>query len=206
MDFLNKNVLVIGIGISGISSCKLLKKLKADVTIYDNKKREDIKFDIKELEDIGVNVVCGKNPDDEILNFDLVVLSPSIPYALPFVQKAINNNILVIPEIELGFLALKGDIIGITGTNGKTTTTNLTYTIFKKAYSSVFETGNIGKPICDQALESDEKSYFITELSSYMLETVQNFHVKTAIILNLTEDHLLRHKTMENYKNAKTVN
>ncbi len=202
MNFSNKKVIVIGIGLSGISACKLLNKVNADITISDSKNKEDIKFDLSELEELGVNIITGQNPEN-ILDFDIVVLSPSVPKSVPFIQKALENNIPVIPEIELAYYLLKGNIIGVTGTNGKTTTTNLTYTIFKKAFSSVFETGNIGKPISDYALESNESSYFITELSSYMLETVEKFHVKTAIILNVTEDHMLRHKTMENYTNAK---
>ncbi len=203
MDFSNKKVLVIGIGISGISACKLLHKVSANITISDSKELDKINFDLKEIKDLGVNIITGKNPDDIILDFDLVVLSPSVPLALPFIQNAIEKGVKVIPEVELAYLLLKGSIIGITGTNGKTTTTNLTYTIFKEHFNSVFETGNIGTPICDYALESNDNSYFITELSSYMLETVSDFHVKTAIILNITEDHILRHKTMENYKNAK---
>ncbi len=203
MDFSNKKVLVIGIGLSGISACKLLHKLGAKVTISDSKELDKINFDLSEVKEMNIEIISGKNPDDCILDFDLVVLSPSVPLALPFIQKAIENNIKVIPEIELAYIASKGNVIGITGTNGKTTTTNLIYTIFKNAFESVFETGNIGNPVSDYALESKENSYFITELSSYMLESVQDYHVKTAIILNITEDHLLRHKTMENYKNAK---
>ncbi len=203
MDFTNKKVLVVGIGLSGISACKLLHKVSAKVTISDSKKLEHINFDLSEINELGIEIMAGENPDSRILDFDVVVLSPSVPLSVPFVQKAIANNILVMPEIELGFNILKGKIIGITGTNGKTTTTNLIYTIFKEVFTSVFETGNIGKPVCDYALSSNDDSYFVTELSSYMLETVKDFKVKTAIVLNLTEDHMLRHKTMENYKNAK---
>lgn len=203
MEFANKNALVIGVGLSGISACKLLNKVNANITISDSKTEDNIKFDLTELKEIGVDIVLGKNPDDIILDFDLVVLSPSVPKTLSFIEKAIENNIKVIPEIELAYNILNGTIIGITGTNGKTTTTNLIYSIFKEAFNNVYETGNIGKPLSDYAFGSPSDSYFITELSSYMLETVQDFYVKTSIILNVTEDHMLRHKTMENYKNAK---
>lgn len=201
--FLNKKVLVIGIGLSGISACKLLSKVGANVTISDSKKLDQIKFDLKQIEKLGVNVITGSNPDDIVLEFDLIVLSPSVPKDLPFIKKAIDNNVKVIPEIELAYLLLKGHIIGVSGTNGKTTTTNLIYTIFKNNFDSVFETGNIGKPISDYVLESKDRSYFIVELSSYMLETVNDFHAKTSILLNISEDHLIRHKTMKNYINAK---
>lgn len=203
MNFSNKKVLVIGIGLSGISACKLLTKVGANVTISDNKQLDKIKADLTELNQLNVNIVAGENPDDIILNFDVVVLSPSVPKELPFIKKAVQNNIKVIPEIELAYLLLKGNVIGITGTNGKTTTTNLIYNIFKEYFESVFEVGNIGKPLSDYVLKSNDNSYFITELSSYMLESIEDFHPKTSIILNITEDHLIRHKTMENYKNAK---
>ncbi len=202
MDLLNKKALVVGIGISGIAACKLLCKRGAKVTIADSNTLEKISFDLTELNELGVEIITGSNPED-VLVYDIIVLSPSVPFGLPFIQKAIENKITVVPEIELAYLLSKGKIVGITGTNGKTTTTNLVSSIFAKTKESVFETGNIGKPVSDYADISNENSYFITELSSYMLESIDKYHVNSAIILNITEDHLLRHKTMENYKNAK---
>ncbi len=202
MDLVNKKALVIGIGMSGISACKLLCKKGADVTIADSSTLDKISFSLDEVEKLGVKIITGKNPDD-LTGYDVVILSPSVPFALPFIQEAIGKGVLVIPEIELAYLLSKGTHIGITGTNGKTTTTNLVSKIFSRAKDGVFETGNIGKPVSDYADISNEKSYFITELSSYMLESIESYHVQTAILLNITEDHLLRHKTMENYKNAK---
>lgn len=203
MDFLNKKVIVIGIGISGISVCKLLIKLGANVTIVDNKNIDDIKYDLSELKNNNVNIITSKNPDDFILDYDIIVVSPSVSLTSSFITKAKKHNALIIPEIEVAYFCLKGNIIGITGTNGKTTTTDLTYNIFKNAYDKVFEVGNIGTPISDYALQSNDDSYFITELSSYMLEAIDKFHVNTAIVLNIADDHLIRHKTMENYILAK---
>lgn len=203
MNLENKKVIVIGIGLSGISACILLKNFTPFVTISDNKSIENIDFDLTELENLGVNIITGKNPDDIILDYDLIVVSPGVPFTLPFLVKAKEHNIEIIPEIELSYYFLKGNIVGITGTNGKTTTTDLTYNIFKENFSSVFLSGNIGIPLSDKVLESTETSYFITELSSYMLEKVDTFHCNIAIVLNVTEDHMLRHKTMENYAQAK---
>ncbi|MGL4483796.1 MAG: UDP-N-acetylmuramoyl-L-alanine--D-glutamate ligase, partial [Anaerovoracaceae bacterium] len=111
----------------------------------------------------------------------------------------IDNGILVIGELELAYSVAKGTFIGITGTNGKTTTTTLVGEIFKQAGKETYVGGNIGNPVAEIALSASESSYFITEVSSFQLETIKKFRAKVATILNLTPDHMDRHKTMENY-------
>ncbi len=203
MDLKNKKVLVSGIGRSGVSAAKLLIKVGANVTLQDNKEKDKLDYNLKELEDMGISLIVGKNPDEEIENFDILVVSPGLPLRLDFVKKAYSLNIPVIGEVELASFFIKGKIIGITGTNGKTTTTALVGEIMKTTYEKTHIVGNIGLPISDYVLESDEKDVFVVELSSYMLESVDSFHTDVATVLNLSEDHIERHGDYKSYIEAK---
>lgn len=201
MDFLNKNVLVCGIAKSGISAALMLKKLGANVTIQDLKNKEDIE-EINILSSNNINLYLGKNPDKCIIDsIDLMVVSPGLPTDLDFVKYA-YSKIPVISEIELAYLVCKAPIIAITGTNGKTTTTSLFAHILKK-YKKTYIAGNIGVPFSHYALDIEEDSIVALEISSFQLETIKKFKPKVASVLNITEDHLNRHKTMGNYIKAK---
>ena len=205
----DKKVLVVGMAKSGIAAVNRLVDLGAKVTINDSKSEEDLKEVINSISKSISNKILGKQPVDLSI-YDLVILSPGVPTDLEFIKKAKDLNIEVIGEFELGYRLSKGIFYGITGTNGKTTTTTLTALIFEEEkknnpskYSSVYAVGNIGKAIVSVSKETDEKSALITELSSFQLESVNEFNVHIAAILNLTEDHLNRHKTMEKYIDAK---
>ncbi len=201
MDFLNKNVLVCGIARSGVCAALMLRKLGANVTIQDLKNEEDIEG-IDTLRKNNINLYLGKNPDNNIIDsMDFMVVSPGLPTDLDFVKYA-NSKIPVISEIELAYLVCKAPIIAITGTNGKTTTTSLLGHILKM-YKKTYIAGNIGIPFSHYALDIEENSIVALELSSFQLETIKSFKPKIASVLNITEDHLNRHKTMENYIKAK---
>lgn len=201
MNFYNKNVLVCGIARSGICASLMLKKLGANVTIQDLKNEEDIE-QINILKDNGINLYLGKNPSNSLIDsMDLMVISPGLPTDLDFIKYA-NGKIQVISEIELAYLVCKAPIIAITGTNGKTTTTSLLGHILKK-YKKTYIAGNIGIPFSNYALEVEEDSIVVLELSSFQLETIKTFKPIIASVLNITEDHLNRHKTMLNYIKAK---
>lgn len=203
MNYKDKNVLVSGVAKSGIAAAELLKKLGAYVTIQDIKEREKLGELPERLESLGINLCLGKNPDDIIEKFDLIVLSPGVPCDLPFVLKAENMNIPVISEIELAYTLCMCPIIGVTGTNGKTTTTSIIGQIFKNYRPETEIVGNIGVPFSEKVLKMNEKDYIVAELSSFQLEKINQFKPKISVILNITPDHLNRHKTLENYIKAK---
>ena len=203
MDFKDKKVLVSGIAKSGISAAGLLKKLGADVTVQDAKTEDELGDVTDELRSEGFKLYLGANPDDIIEDMDILVMSPGVPADLPFVNRAREKNIPVIGEIELAYMFCKSPVIGITGTNGKTTTTTLAGDICKAYFENTFIVGNIGNPFADITLETKEDGVVVAELSSFQLETINEFKPKVSAVLNITPDHLNRHHTLENYIAAK---
>lgn len=202
MDVNNKKVLVVGLARTGLDAVKLLHAKGAHVTVTDTQEAGAIK-DYHTIAPLINQAVLG-GPYQGNLDFDLVVMSPGVPLHLPFLVKAKALGIPMISEVELAFRHAKGKFIGITGTNGKTTTTALTGEIFKAAGLSTSVVGNIGIPVSSAVLADDHKDhYYVTELSSYQLETVEDFQPFIASFLNLTPDHLARHGSMENYLEAK---
>lgn len=203
MDFKDKKVLVSGIAKSGISAAGLLKKLGADVTVQDAKTEDKLGDVTDELRSQGFNLYLGANPDAIIEDMDILVMSPGVPTDLPFVNKAREKNIPVIGEIELAYMFCKSPVIGITGTNGKTTTTTLAGDICKAYFENTFVVGNIGNPFADITFETKDDGVVVAELSSFQLETINEFKPKVSAVLNITPDHLNRHHTLENYIAAK---
>jgi len=195
-----KKVLVIGLGISGIGSLKLLKG-RAELFAYDAKKEEEIKDETKALlDEMGVSCFFGTDPKGP---FDQVVVSPAVPMDNPIVSKLRSEGSEIIGEMELAYRYCKGSFIGITGTNGKTTTTTLVGEIMKNGGKDTMVVGNIGAAVSEVCEKATEDTVMVTELSSFQLETVSEFHVHISAILNLTPDHLDRHKTFEGYIAAK---
>lgn len=195
--FSNKKVLVCGMAKSGISAALLLNKHGADVTLQDIKEKD--KFgNISYIEEKGIKLYLGKNPDDIVDSQDILVLSPGVPCDLSFVKRAKELDKEVISEIEVGYDFCPCPIAAITGTNGKTTTTTLAGDIFN-AYCNTAVVGNIGVPFTGEVEKLDKNSYAVLEASSFQLETVKNFRAHIAAVLNITPDHLNRHKTLENY-------
>lgn len=199
---MKEKVLVIGMARSGIAVAPVLKSLGAEVILNDSKSEEELP-QVKELnrEDYKFAFACP--PDGLVDEADLVVVSPSVPLDLPYGEKARKQGKEVIAEIELAYRLCKGETVAITGTNGKTTTTTLTGEIFKNAKRGTFVVGNIGEPYIAHSLEAKKGDVMVTEISSYQLEGISKFRAHAAALLNITEDHMIRHKTMENYINAK---
>ena len=199
-----KNVLVCGMARSGISAAVLLNKKGCSVTLQDLKTADKLdKTEIENLEKQGITLFLGSNPDDIADKFDLMVLSPGIPTDLPFVLKARESGAEVIGETELAYRFCKAPVAAVTGTNGKTTTTSLVGEIFKNYNSSSFVVGNIGMPFCDYVDDITEDSLVAAEMSSFQLETIVKFRPHVSAVLNITPDHLNRHKTLANYIAAK---
>lgn len=201
--FTNKKVTVVGSGISGIAAVKLLLHKNADVTLYDSNEALD-KEKVLERTGAEVTLVCGEFTKELAERTELLVLSPGVPTDLPFILELKEQGIPVWGEIELAYRVAGGKFIGITGTNGKTTTTALTGEIMKQYFPEVFVVGNIGIPYTEMAEQIGDTAITVAELSSFQLETVQeDFVPDVSMILNLTPDHLNRHYTMENYARAK---
>lgn len=204
MELKDKKVLVFGAGISGVGSCQLLTDKGAEVVLYDGNKNLNVEAT---KEQIGVNrdvrIVTGDFPEELLESLQLVVMSPGVPTDLPVVLRMKEMGIPVWGEIELAYVCGKGEILGITGTNGKTTTTSLLGEIMKNAFESVFVVGNIGNPYTTVASQTKEESVIVAELSSFQLESIHTFRPRVSAVLNITPDHLNRHHTMEAYIQAK---
>ena len=199
MEYNGKKALVCGMARSGIAAAKLLNRLGARVTLQDMKKREEISADVLALEGEGIVLYTGANPDEIACAQDLIVLSPGIPCDLPFIAAAENAGIEVISEVELAYRLTPCPITAITGTNGKTTTTTLTGEIMNTAYSGTAVVGNIGVPYSEEVERLTEKDWVVAEISSFQMEKAKEFHPHISAVLNITPDHLNRHKTMDVY-------
>ena len=201
---MSQKVLVAGTGISGIAAARLLLAKGGEVVLYDgNDKLEEETLKKNFDEDAKVTVVLGELKRTDLLGVELAIVSPGIPMESPFVAVLDEAGVPIWGEIQLAYHCARGRLAAITGTNGKTTTTALTGEIMKSFYESVFVVGNIGDPYTEHALETVEDSVTVAEVSSFQLETIMDFHPNVSAILNITPDHLDRHKTMERYIEVK---
>lgn len=201
-----ENYLVIGSGISGVGSVKLLEHMGRKVVLYDSSDKltaEEIRAKLP-AESEAV-CIAGELPADVAESTEAVVLSPGVPVDIPLVLALKGHGARVMGEIELGFQEEKGSVLAITGTNGKTTTTTLVGEIMKawKGEDQVFVVGNIGNAYTSECLKTTENTVTVGEISSFQLETICDFHPAVSAILNITPDHLNRHHTMEAYVAAK---
>jgi UDP-N-acetylmuramoylalanine--D-glutamate ligase len=201
MELKNKKVTVVGFGKTGKALCDFLLKKQAIITVNDKKPENQLeKVDIYKAQ--GVNFETGGHRPEIFLTSDLIVLSPGVP-PLPEILEVRNKGIKVISEIELAYQFLEGKLIGITGSNGKSTTTTLTYLILKNSGFKVHLAGNIGTPLISFVKRSRQDDLIITELSSFQLEFTENFRTDISVFLNISPNHLDWHKTLENYLQAK---
>jgi len=203
MELKDKRVLVVGLGKSGVASALFMKERGARVTVSDTKSGDELRNEIPVLLDHGITVETGGHGDRTFRGQDLIVVSPGVPVdAPPLVQaRAAGEN--VIGEIELAAQFLPGPIVAITGSNGKTTTTTLTGEIMTAAGFAALVGGNIGTPAISLADRAQPETVIVLEVSSFQLETIQTFRPKVAVVLNVTPDHLDRHRTLEVYVDAK---
>lgn len=204
-DYQNKKVLVLGLAKSGVSAAKLLHDLGALVTVNDGKPFSE-NPEAQDLLALGIKVICGSHPI-ELLDedFSLMVKNPGIPYTQPLVQKALEKQIPVITEVELAYQVAECPIIGITGTNGKTTTTTMIANILNQGMTTGTArlSGNIGYPASGVAEIAEAKDVLVMELSSFQLLGIKTFHPEIAVITNLFSAHLDYHGSREEYVKAK---
>jgi UDP-N-acetylmuramoylalanine--D-glutamate ligase len=199
----NKRVLVVGLGKSGVASALFLKNRGARVTVSDSKPQEQLGEEIPILLDHGIIVETGGHGERTFHGQDLIVVSPGVPVDSPPLVQARSLGEPVIGEIELAAQFLPQNIVAITGSNGKTTTTTLTSEIIAAGGYSTHVGGNIGTPAISLVDAVQTDSVIVLEISSFQLETIQTFRPKVAIVLNVTPDHLDRHRTFETYVDAK---
>ena len=199
----NERYLIVGAGRSGIAAGRMLKKLNKDFLIYDGNVNLDKAAVKKSIGKEEIGFLLGEIEADSLQGIDICVVSPGVPLDTDIMLKVKEKNIPIYSEIELAYLYDKGDIIAITGTNGKTTTTSLVYEIVKRHNENTLLVGNIEIPYTGLALTSKEGGATVAEISSFQLETMITFKPKVSAILNITPDHLDRHKTMENYAETK---
>lgn len=206
MNLQGKRICVFGSGKSGIGAASLLVKKGAFPIIYDGNDKLDPKEVLAKMEDPGkTTVVLGDLPEEILDTLDLVVMSPGVPTDLPIVNKMLEKQIPIWGEVELAYQTGKGMVMAITGTNGKTTTTALLGAIMGNHLAETFVVGNIGIPYTDVVLDQTENSVTVAEISSFQLETIDTFHPKVSAITNISEDHLNRHHTMEEYIRVKEL-
>lgn len=203
MNLAGKRVLVVGLGKSGVASALFLKERGAKVSVSDAKSPEQLHQEIPVLLDAGITVETGQHGERTFREQDLIVISPGVPFDMPLLARARESGIPIIGEIELAAQFLKGNIIAITGSNGKTTTTAMAGEILTASGRPTLVGGNIGTPAISFVGQAGETTWTVLEISSFQLETVESFCPKIAAVLNVTPDHLDRHYTFENYAAAK---
>ncbi|MGA8150632.1 MAG: UDP-N-acetylmuramoyl-L-alanine--D-glutamate ligase [Terriglobales bacterium] len=203
MDVNNKRVLVVGLGKSGVASALFLKARGARVTVSDTKTPDQLKEEIPKLLDEGIAVETGGHGERTFQGQDLIVVSPGVPVDAPPLVQARALGEKVIGEIELAARFFPGRIVAITGSNGKTTTTTLAGQIVTAGGSPTVVGGNIGTPAITLVQGATPETIAVLEVSSFQLETIQTFHPRIAVVLNITPDHLDRHGTFEAYTDAK---
>ncbi len=204
MNLKEKRFLVAGTGKSGIAAAELLKKQGFAVRLYDGNTALDIQSFYEKNPNLqNIEILLGDLSEEDQKAVDILVLSPGIPVDLPMVNTMRDLGAAIWGEIELAYAFAKGEILAITGTNGKTTTTSLLGEILKSHFADVRVVGNIGIPYTSVAADTTEETVTAAEISSFQLETIHRFAPGITAILNITPDHLNRHHTMENYIAAK---
>lgn len=203
LELKGKKVLVVGLGKSGMAAAFFLRHRGAQVTVSDVRSAEALAKDIPALLDEGIMVEAGGHGLLTFRRQDLIVVSPGVPLDTPELVQARNLGLPIIGELELAARFLKGRILAITGSNGKTTTTALAGEILKEAGLHTLVGGNIGVPVVSLIEESTDESWAVLEVSSFQLESTEEFRPAVAVILNITPDHLDRHGSFENYAGAK---
>lgn len=202
-DIKGKKILIVGLGRTGVSLCKFLDKYEADVTVSDHKSKAELADYLDEIEGLNIKYDLGGHSPKTFLQQELIILSPGIAPQLKIFEYARNHGVQVTGEFEFASQFVKEPVIGITGTNGKTTVTKLVDMMLKESGIKTWVGGNYGTPLTDYVLANDKADVLIAELSSFQLEHVNTFSPKNIVFTNLAEDHFDRYKTMEEYVNAK---
>lgn len=204
MKYQGKNVAVLGAGLSGTAAALLLRSEGAEATVLDSAEENKLlKSTIENLRGRGVTVRCGAAAESDASSYDLVVLSPGIDPLSPLAKNFSSRKVETIGELELGWRSVDAPVIAITGTNGKTTTTELLAQMLNACGQRTIACGNIGKPLCEVALEDRDLDVLTVEVSSFQLETIRTFRPAVSVWLNFAPDHLDRYRSVAEYRAAK---
>lgn len=202
MELVGRHFIVVGMARSGLAAARFLHSRGAKVTVNDARSEAEL-VEAEPLRASGLSVVGGGHPRELFASADCIVVSPGVPLATPAFDWARQAGVEIIGEVELAARFLRGRIVGITGTNGKTTTTSLIGEILGQGGLPVLVGGNIGEPLVSFVDRSRDDDWIVAELSSFQLEAVEQLHVRVAVLLNITPDHLDRYDSMESYAAAK---
>jgi UDP-N-acetylmuramoylalanine--D-glutamate ligase len=203
MILYHKKALVVGLGITGVSTARFLKNMGAVVTVTDTAKEDEIGDSVAAVRELGIKMELGGHENSIFESVDIIVLSPGVPHTLPQIQRAKDKGIDVFGEIELASKFIDQPVIAITGTNGKTTTTTLVGEMLKKSGFNVFVGGNIGSPLIGYVDRKEKAEIIVVEISSFQLDTIKSFRPKISVLLNITEDHLDRYSDFNAYVKSK---
>ena len=203
IDFKGKRVVVLGLGVSGCAAAQLLNHHGADVLVSEKEDTQAHQAYAEELRDCSIEYELGGHSRARIEQADYIVISPGIPLTSEAASWARNKGIEILGEIEVGYSYCPAEIIAVTGTNGKTTTTTLIGEVLRQAGKNVFVLGNIGEPLCAHVSTMKEDDVVSLEVSSFQLETIKNFRPRVSVVLNLTPDHLDRYRNVKEYTAAK---
>jgi UDP-N-acetylmuramoylalanine--D-glutamate ligase len=203
MDLNGRKVLVVGLARTGLATAKFLKAKGSMVSTTEIKFSEEMRGAFEEMKGMGFSMEWGGHRTETFLKQDLIVVSPGVDLAIEPIQEALKKGIQVISEVELAYHFIRVPIIAVTGTNGKTTTTLLIGEMLKESGKRVGVGGNVGEPLILFADGGNQWEILVTEISSFQLEAIEDFRPKLTVLLNITEDHLDRHPTYENYIEAK---
>jgi len=203
MDLNHKNILIVGLGISGIAAARFAKKKGAFVTVTDMADEKKLKSYAPMAHKLGVNMELGKHNIETFERSDLIVVSPGVPHTILPIKRAIGKGIPVLGELELAARYIREPVIAVSGTNGKTTTTTLLGNMLESSGFKVFVGGNIGNPLIDYAGKRGGADIVVAEVSSFQLDTIDTFRPHVGVLLNITADHLDRYPDFQSYARSK---
>lgn len=204
MELKNKNILVVGLGVTGVATARFLKNRGASVTVTDQKKEQELKAFQPLIVESGIRMEFGQHRIETFEKTDIIVISPGVPHTIEPILKAKERGIPVLGEIELASRFIAEPIIAVTGTNGKTTTTTLLGKMLEDSGLKVFVGGNIGNPLIAYADRGEKAEIVVIEVSSFQLDTIDTFRAKVAVLLNITEDHMDRYPDLDAYAKSKS--
>lgn len=202
-SYRDKNIVVVGLGKTGLALARFFRSIEARVTVSDSDIADNLGPRLSEAKELGCNVEVGGHKRETFTGADLVVLSPGVPDDLEVLREARSRGIPVIGELEVAAKLVSVPIIAVTGTNGKTTTTELICAIMEREGKRFFKGGNIGTPLIEFVMNKQNVEYVVLEVSSFQLDTAPGFHPHISVVLNITEDHLDRYLTLEEYRQSK---
>ncbi len=203
MQLANKNIVVVGLGRTGLALARFLTKARAAVTVTDSANAAALGNPLQIIHELGITAEIGQHRADTFERADLIVISPGVAHTIEPILKAQKRGIPVIGEIELASRFIDKPIVAVTGTNGKTTTTELIGAMLKSSGHNVFVGGNIGNPLIGYVEDNASADVIVAEISSFQLDTIKYFRPKVSVLLNISADHLDRYPDMQAYIQSK---